>query len=67
LGNLVIVEVKKLKSVPITLFELKLKELGIKSSSFSKYCTSIALIDQNIKTNNFKENIRLFKKLNNAS
>jgi hypothetical protein len=65
LGNLVIAEVKKLRTEPVTLMELKLHELGIKSSSFSKYCTAIAMIEENTKNNNFKIKVREYKKVNN--
>ncbi len=67
LGNLVIAEVKKHKSEPITLMEQKLRSLGIKSSSFSKYCTAIAMLENKTKNNNFKIKIREYKKLNNES
>lgn len=67
LGNLVIAEVKKHKSEPITLMERKLRELGIKSSSFSKYCTAIAMIESQAKTNNFKVKLRQYKKVNDES
>jgi hypothetical protein len=39
LGNLVVAEVKKPRNEPASIIEMKLDELGIKSSSFSKYCT----------------------------
>ena len=67
LGNLVIAEVKKLRTEPVTLMELKLNELGVKSSSFSKYCTAIAMIEEHTKNNNFKIKLREYKKVNDES
>lgn len=67
LGNLVIAEVKKLRNEPVTMIEMKLHKMGIRSSSFSKYCTSIAMIDDQMKNNNFKIKVREFKKVNNES
>lgn len=67
LGNLVIAEVKKLRTEPVTLMELKLHELGVKSSSFSKYCTAIAMIEEHTKNNNFKIKLREYKKVNDES
>ena len=67
LGNLVIAEVKKLRTEPTTLMEKKLAKLGIKSSSFSKYCTAIAMIEQNTKNNNFKIKVKEYKKVNDES
>ena len=67
LGNLVIAEVKKLRTEPVTLMEQKLQELGIKSSSFSKYCTAIAMIEENTKNNNFKIKVKDYKKVNDES
>lgn len=64
LGNLVIAEVKKSRDEPITKMEEKLAELGIKSSSFSKYCTAIAMIEENTKNNNFKIKVKAYKKVN---
>jgi len=64
LGNLVIAEVKKSKDESITLMEEKLAELGIKSSSFSKYCTAIAMIEEHTKNNNFKIKVKAYKKVN---
>jgi hypothetical protein len=64
LGNMVIAEVKKLKTEPVTLIEIKLHELGIKSSSLSKYSTAIAMTEDHIKTNNFKVKIKELKKVN---
>lgn len=67
LSNLVIAEVKKQRNEPATLIEIKLHELGIKSSSFSKYSTAIAMIEEHTKNNNFKTKIREYKKVNNES
>jgi hypothetical protein len=65
LGHLVIAEVKKQRNEPPTLIEIKLHELGIKSSSFSKYSTAIAMIEEHTKNNNFKIKIREYNKVNN--
>lgn len=65
LGNLVIAEVKKPRNEPSSLMEMKLHEMGIKSSSFSKYCTAIAMIEDHIKNNNFKIKLKEYKKVNN--
>jgi len=67
LGNIVIAEVKKHRTEPDSPMEIKLNELGIKSSSFSKYCIAVAMIDEQIKKNNFKIKIKEFKKINNES
>jgi hypothetical protein len=67
LGNLVIAEIKKARTEPMSLMETKLQELGIKSSSFSKYSTAIAMTEQHIKNNNFKIKIKDYNKVNNES
>jgi hypothetical protein len=67
LDNLVITEIKRSKDEPVTIIESKLRELKIKESSFSKYCTAVAMTEDRIKNNNFKTKIREFKKVNNES
>jgi hypothetical protein len=64
LGNMVIAEIKKQRTEPATLIELKMHELGIKSSSFSKYSTAIAMLEDHAKNNNFKIKIREYNKIN---
>jgi hypothetical protein len=64
LGNLVIAEIKKSISSGETVIERKLIELGIRSSSFSKYCTAIAMIEDQTKNNNFKIRIKEYMKIN---
>jgi hypothetical protein len=65
LKNLVVAEVKKQRFEPLTLIELKLHELGVKSCSFSKYSTAIAMMDKQTKNNNFKTKIKEYNKVNN--
>lgn len=66
LGKLVIAEVKKQRNEPTSPIENRLQALGVRSSSFSKYSTAIAMIESHIKNNNFKVKIREYNKVNHG-
>ncbi len=51
--NLIVVEVKQLKFSNRSPFITALKELKVYPSSFSKYCTSVAFLNPDIKKNRF--------------
>ena len=70
LNYLVIVEVKQENINRNSIFVRKAKELGIRSSGMSKYCTGMALLNKDLKSNDFKSNllkIEKIKQLNKAS
>ena len=54
LNNLVIIEIKQSKTAKPTLIINALKENKIRKQGFSKYCIGRALLEENIKKNNFK-------------
>lgn len=54
LNNLVIIEVKQSKSAKPALLTQVLKDNKIERQGFSKYCIGRALLEENIKKNNFK-------------
>jgi hypothetical protein len=56
ISKVVIVELKQEKK-GISAFSNLLSKQGIKSTSFSKYCTGIALLNPKVKKNNFKKNL----------
>ena len=65
LENIVIIELKRDGLVPSPIMEI-IRQLRIKPSGFSKYCIGMAMTDDDLKKNNFKNKIRLIQqKLNN--
>ena len=56
LNKVVIGELKQEKK-GVSEFRSLLSNQGIKSTSFSKYCTGIALLNPKVKKNNFKKNL----------
>lgn len=64
--NLVIVEVKQIKYSSRSPFITALKELKTYSTSFSKYCTSVAILNTDIKHNRFLPMIKTINKIARA-
>ena len=63
LGNIVIIELKRGNQVNNSDVALFLKQLGIYSTSISKYCTGCAITNPTIKQNNFKPKLRYLEKI----
>lgn len=61
--NLVIVEVKQIKYSGQSPFIRAMKEMKIGPTRFSKYCSSVILLEQSIKHNRFKPTLRTLKKI----
>ncbi|MCO6501254.1 MAG: polyphosphate polymerase domain-containing protein [Vicingus serpentipes] len=66
LKNIVVAEVKQEKASGGSDFIQAIKKYHIRKSSMSKYCVGTALLNKNIKRNNFKERILKINKLNYA-
>lgn len=64
LDFLAIAEVKQENINRNSIFVKKAKELGIRSSSMSKYCVGMALLNDTLKSNRFKSKILNIEKLN---
>ncbi len=64
--HLVIAEVKQEKATVESDFIKAIKKYHIRQSGMSKYCVGTALLNKNIKSNNFKERILKIKKLKNV-
>jgi hypothetical protein len=64
LPHIIIIEIKKDKTGPLTGFELLLKKMGIHGSSVSKYCIGRALLEPKLKANLFQNKLRYLIKLN---
>ncbi|MBN2263986.1 MAG: polyphosphate polymerase domain-containing protein [Prolixibacteraceae bacterium] len=62
--NICIAEIKKERENRTSPFIAYLKELGINSMGFSKYCMGMALLNPDVKNNRFKERIRSISKIN---
>ena len=54
LSNLVVIEIKQSKSSDPAMITKVLQSLKIRKQGFSKYCVGRALLEENIKKNNFK-------------
>lgn len=65
LGNTVIIEVKRSIEAKRTFLIDALTKLHIHPCGMSKYCIGRALLEPDLKTNNFKEKIRNLNKLEN--
>ena len=61
-----IIEVKREKSARKSPIIDILKDLGIQSRGFSKYCIGIALLDDSVRINSFKPNLLYLKKIKHA-
>ena len=66
LENIVVAEVKQERASGNSDFIQAIKKHHIRKSSMSKYCVGTALLNKNIKRNNFKERILKINKLNYA-
>ena len=64
--NLVIAEVKQISFSSRSPFIRALKDLKIYNTSFSKYCSSIAMLNPNIKKNRFLPIVKNIKKIVNV-
>ena len=67
LRNTVIAEVKQEKMSVNSDFIKTIKKYYIRTSSMSKYCVGFALVNEKLKSNNFKERILKLKKIENAA
>jgi hypothetical protein len=64
--HLIIAEVKQEKASANSDFIQTIKKLHIRKSGMSKYCVGTAILNKNLKSNNFKNRILKIKKLENA-
>lgn len=67
LKNTIIAEVKQEKMSVNSDFIKTIKKYYIRRSSMSKYCIGFALVNEKLKSNNFKERILKLKKIENAA
>jgi hypothetical protein len=65
LPNIIIVELKRERSLGKTPMQLILKNLKAYQRGFSKYCMGMALLKEELKKNSFKKNLLFINKLNN--
>lgn len=63
LPGLVIVEVKQAKQSQSSPFITQMRQLGIRSTSYSKYVAGVYSLYQGVKTNNFKPQMRMVNKV----
>jgi len=66
LNHIIIAEVKQEKASGSSDFIKVIRKHHIRKSGMSKYCVGTALLNKNIKQNNFKERILKIKKLKNV-
>ncbi len=66
-GNVVIVELKRDVAAGQSELIKALGQYGVYPKGFSKYCIGRALVETNLKSNNFKERILTINKINNGS
>ncbi len=64
--HIIIAEVKQEKASGNSDFIKAIKKHHIRKSGMSKYCVGMALLNKNIKQNNFKERILKINKLKNV-
>tara|TARA_B100000809_G_scaffold266703_1_gene330875 strand:+ start:4733 stop:5497 length:765 start_codon:yes stop_codon:yes gene_type:complete len=64
IGHIIIAEVKQEKASNNSDFIQAIRKHHIRESSMSKYCVGTAILNKNIKQNNFKERILKINKLN---
>lgn len=60
--NFTVIEVKYDKHAEKTVIQKALKKHGIRTTGFSKYCIGRALTSQTLKSNQFKQKLKLIKK-----
>jgi hypothetical protein len=65
-NNLIVVEVKQIKYSGRSPFIRAMKEMKIGPTKFSKYCTSVVLLDQSVKHNRFKPILKNIDKIISA-
>lgn len=65
--HLVIAEIKQEKATANSDFIRAIKKYHIRKSGISKYCVGTAMLNSNVKKNNFKERILKINKLEHAS
>ena len=65
ISHIIIAEVKQEKASVNSHFIKAMRKYHIQPSGMSKYCVGTALLNKNVKSNNFKERILKIKKLNN--
>ncbi|HML22271.1 MAG TPA: polyphosphate polymerase domain-containing protein [Aggregatilinea sp.] len=63
LPGIAIAEVKQAQASQPSAFVQQMRGLGIRPTSFSKYCVGICMLYDGVKTNNFKSRLRLVNKL----
>ena len=63
LPGIAIAEVKQEQASQPSEFVQQMRRLGIRPTSFSKYCVGICMLYDGVKTNNFKSRLRLVNKL----
>ena len=66
LEDIAIIELKRDKAAYNSVLVESLKRYRVFPEGFSKYCMGRALVESNIKSNNFKERIRKINKLSNG-
>jgi hypothetical protein len=66
LQNVVIAELKQERANRLTSFAQATKKRAIRPVSISKYCIGSALLNKNLKANNFKEKILTLNKIENG-
>lgn len=65
-GNVVIIELKRDGTAGVSNLIHALNHFGVYPKGFSKYCIGRALLDDNLKKNNFKERILTINKINDG-
>ena len=65
-GNVVIIELKRDGNAKASNLISALNHFGVNPKGFSKYCIGRALLDNELKSNNFKERILTINKINNG-
>lgn len=63
LPGIAVAEVKQPRASQQSDFIQQMRRLGVRPARFSKYCTGICLLYDNVKTNNFKARMQLVDKL----
>lgn len=63
LDDIIILEIKKERTTKQPLIEQELRKLHIRPSGFSKYCFGRALLEENLKQNNFKKYFRKIEQI----
>jgi hypothetical protein len=66
IGNVVIIELKRDGNSKTSNLVKELDNIGVYPNGFSKYCIGRALIEKDIKANNFKQRIQTINKINDG-